>query len=282
MIERTLYNGLISGLSLDGQKFFYPNALESDGTYEFNQGACTRKDWFDCSCCPTNVIRFIPSIPGLIYSKSESAIYVDLYASNTADIEFQDQVIQVSQKTAYPWNGMVEIAVEPQKPAEFELKLRVPGWARNEVLPGNLYQYSSKMEEMPEVMVNGKKMTAEIVAGYLVMDRKWEESTTIVLDFPMQVREVLADDKVEDDRGKVSLEYGPIVYAVEEVDNKDNFEELQITPQTNFSVQFEKDLLQGVNTLKFDDFKAIPYYSWSNRGIGKMKVWLKNNTKDRT
>jgi len=282
VIERTLYNGLISGLSLDGQKFFYPNALESDGTYEFNQGACTRKDWFDCSCCPTNVIRFIPSIPGLIYSKSESAIYVDLYASNTADIEFQDQVIQVSQKTAYPWNGMVEIAVEPQKPAEFELKLRVPGWARNEVLPGNLYQYSSKMEEMPEVMVNGKKMTAEIVAGYLVMDRKWEESTTIVLDFPMQVREVLADDKVEDDRGKVSLEYGPIVYAVEEVDNKDNFEELQITPQTNFSVQFEKDLLQGVNTLKFDDFKAIPYYSWSNRGIGKMKVWLKNNTKDRT
>lgn len=120
-----------------------------------------------------------------------------------------------------------------------------------------------------------KKMTAEIVDGYLVMDRKWEESTTIVLDFPMQVREVLADDKVEDDRGKVSLEYGPIVYAVEEVDNKDNFEQLQITPQTNFSVQFEKDLLQGVNTLKFDDFKAIPYYSWSNRGIGKMKVWLK-------
>ncbi|MEE2772281.1 MAG: beta-L-arabinofuranosidase domain-containing protein, partial [Bacteroidota bacterium] len=282
VIERTLYNGLISGLSLDGQKFFYPNGLESDGTYEFNQGACTRKDWFDCSCCPTNVIRFIPSIPGLIYSKSESAIYVDLYASNTADIEFQDQVIQVSQKTAYPWNGMVEITVEPQKPAEFELKLRVPGWARNEVLPGNLYQYSSKMEEMPEVMVNGKKMTAEIVAGYLVMDRKWEESTTIVLDFPMQVREVLADDKVEDDRGKVSLEYGPIVYAVEEVDNKDNFEQLQITPQTNFSVQFQKDLLQGVNTLKFDDFKAIPYYSWSNRGIGKMKVWLKNNTKDRT
>ncbi|MEO2064763.1 MAG: glycoside hydrolase family 127 protein [Christiangramia sp.] len=282
VIERTLYNGLISGLSLDGQKFFYPNALESDGTYEFNQGACTRKDWFDCSCCPTNVIRFIPSIPGLIYSKSESAIYVDLYASNTADIEFQDQVIQVSQKTAYPWNGMVEIAVEPQKPAEFELKLRVPGWARNEVLPGNLYQYSSKMEEMPEVMVNGKKMTAEIVDGYLVMDRKWEESTTIVLDFPMQVREVLANDKVEDDRGKVSLEYGPIVYAVEEVDNKDNFEQLQITPQTNFSVQFEKDLLQGVNTLKFDDFKAIPYYSWSNRGIGKMKVWLKNNTKNRT
>src|SRR5690606_5923849 len=142
VIERSLYNGLISGLSLDGKQFFYPNALESDGTYEFNQGACTRKDWSDCSCCPTNLIRFLPALPGLLYSQRGNTVYVNLYAGNRAKIALTDQIVRLEQNTSYPWNGKVEMTVDPDRSAAFTLKFRVPGWARNEVLPGGLYRYA--------------------------------------------------------------------------------------------------------------------------------------------
>jgi len=278
VIERTLYNGLISGLSLDGVNFFYPNALESDGVYKFNQGACTRKSWFDCSCCPTNLIRFIPSIPGLIYSKSKKDIYVDLYASSHATIDFNETEINISQNTNYPWDGNVNLTVSAKEKLEFTLKLRVPEWSRNEVLPSDLYAYSKEEKESPTISVNGEKMNAEIKDGYFVLTREWKANDTVELNFPMEVRTVKANENVEDDRGKLSLEYGPLVYAVESVDNP-SFDELVVSPTDKFSVQHE-DILKGVNTITWVEFKAIPYYAWSNRGVGKMKVWIHNREVD--
>ncbi|MEH6703657.1 MAG: beta-L-arabinofuranosidase domain-containing protein [Galbibacter orientalis] len=274
VIERTLYNGLISGLSLNGTQFFYPNALESDGVYKFNQGACTRKDWFDCSCCPTNVIRFIPSLPGLIYSKTSDTVFVNLYAANQATIGLEKTAIAITQETSYPWNGSVKLTVTPETASDFTIKLRIPGWARNEVLPGTLYSYKEKIKAVPEVKVNGELVEATIDNGYITLTRNWKKGETISLEIPMKVREVLANEKVEEDRGKIALEYGPIVYAVEEIDNKNNFDAITISNDDTFQVKKENDLLEGVNVIENNKLKAIPYYAWSNRGIGKMKVWL--------
>ncbi|GLU43919.1 glycoside hydrolase family 127 protein [Allomuricauda sp. NBRC 101325] len=280
VIERTLYNGLISGLSLDGQQFFYPNALESDGVYKFNRGECTRQSWFDCSCCPTNVIRFIPAMPGLIYSKAGNDLYVNLYASNEALVKLKDQDVLVSQSTSYPWDGKVRLAVNPEKEGEFAIKLRVPGWARNEVLPGGLYHFATQSDDQNTISINGKKMNVMAENGYYTITRNWKEGDEIALEFPMTVREVQANPLVEEDKGKLSLEYGPLVYAVEEVDNKGNFDNIHVSTKDVFKVEMQPELLGGVNTISNENLTAIPYYVWSNRGIGKMKVWLPTEQMD--
>jgi len=274
VIERTLYNGLISGLSLDGKKFFYPNALESDGVIKFNQGSCTRSDWFDCSCCPTNLIRFIPSIPGLIYSTKKDILYVNLYASNTAKIALQNTNLEISQKTNYPWDGQVSIQVSPKKESSFILKLRMPSWARNQVLPGDLYNYKTISTAKTTVAINGKLVAYKIGNGYITISRKWKKEDIVLLNFPMQVKEVETNSKVASNKGKVSLEYGPIVYAIEEIDNPTDFDKITIDANDTFEVVKEAHLLDSVYTIKSKKFVAIPYYSWSNRGVGKMKVWI--------
>ncbi len=284
VIERTLYNGLISGLSLDGTKFFYPNALESDGVYKFNQGACTRKSWFDCSCCPTNVIRFIPAIPGLILSKQDDTVYVNLYTSSEATVDLNGTSLNVSQETNYPWEGRVELTLESKESMDYMLKLRVPGWANNEVLPGDLYSYSDQIDISINLIVNGETIETKIVDGYISLQNNWGKKGNITLDFPMSVRKVKARDEVEDDRGKVSLEYGPVVYAIEEIDNKEIYDNINITGGESFKVWKEEDLLGGINVLSATNeilsFSAIPYYTWSNRGIGKMKVWIPEEVVD--
>ncbi len=276
VIERTLYNGLISGLSLDGTHFFYPNALESDGAYQFNQGACTRKSWFDCSCCPTNVIRFIPAMPGLIYSKAGDTIFINLYASNEASIELTDNTVRITQQTSYPWSGKVNLTVQPEKEGTFTLKLRIPSRVRNQVLPGGLYSYVNPSEQPAKIIIDGQEYPAEDDQGYFEATRNWKAGQTVNLQlaFPMEVKKVVANPKVEECRGKVALEYGPLVYAVEEIDNPKNFETIMVGREDQFAVRKEENLLGGVNIIEGDNLKAIPYYAWSNRGIGKMKVWL--------
>lgn len=278
VIERTLYNGLISGLSLDGEKFFYPNALESDGIYEFNIGACSRQSWFDCSCCPTNLIRFLPAIPGLIYATGADTLYVNLYVGNESTVDLNGKEVKLKQETNYPWDGKVNITVESEVPLKFVLKLRVPEWSRNVVMPGDLYAYRKKSSEVATAAVNGEKLATKAGDGYFTIERKWEGTETVSLLFPMEVREVLASQKVEEDRGKVSLEYGPLVYSIEEVDNQGKFDGIRVFDDETFTVTKDPGLLEGVNVLtgRHDTatFIAIPYYSWSNRGVGKMKVWL--------
>ena len=274
IIERTLYNGLISGLSLDGTNFFYPNALESDGVYKSNRGSCTRQAWFDCSCCPTNVIRFVPSIPGLMYSKGNNEVYVNLYASSHADIDLNGKEIKVSQETSYPWNGKIQMTVEAA--SKITMKFRVPAWSRNEVLPSDLYMYADSYKSQPTLSINDKKIETSIKDGYFEVTRKWSPEDKIEIHFPMEVRTVKANEKVEEDRGKLSLEYGPIVYVVEEVDNPE-FDKISVSPNDEFTVQKE-NILEGINTISNETLKAIPYYTWSNRGVNKMKVWLPATT----
>jgi DUF1680 family protein len=278
VIERTLYNGLISGLSLDGDKFFYPNALEADGVYKFNINACSRQSWFDCSCCPTNMIRFLPSMPGLVYATVGDTLFVNLYAGNEAVADVNGKKVRIKQETNYPWDGNVKITVTPETPGDFVLKLRVPGWARGEVLPGNLYSFNDDQDQSVVLSSNGVKIDDPIVDGYYTLNRKWSGSETVTLDLPMTVRTVTANEQVADNLGKISLEYGPLVYAFEEVDNQKNFDKIQLTGKESFGVEKEPALLEGVNTMTVTSnnqrFKAIPYYTWSNRGIGKMKVWI--------
>ncbi|WP_367772469.1 glycoside hydrolase family 127 protein [Flavobacterium sp. WC2421] len=274
VIERTLYNGLISGISLDGKQFFYPNALESDGVYKNNRGSCTRQSWFDCSCCPTNLIRFIPSIPGLIYSTSKEVLYVNLYASNNAKITLDKTELEIAQQTNYPWDGKVAVTVSPKKESEFTIKLRIPGWATNQVLPGDLYSYKNVSSAKTTVSINGKPINYQVDKGYITITRKWKKGEKITLNFPMEVKEVVTNSKVESNIGKVALEYGPIVYAIEEIDNATAFDKITVDANDSFKVQKENNLLDGVNTIQNKRLKAIPYYSWSNRGVGKMKVWI--------
>ncbi|WP_348798107.1 glycoside hydrolase family 127 protein [Flavobacterium adhaerens] len=275
VIERSMYNGLISGISLAGTEFFYPNALESDGVHKNNRGSCTRQAWFDCSCCPTNLIRFIPSIPGLIYSTSKDILYINLYASNTAKVTLNKTELEIKQQTNYPWDGKVTVTVNPKKESDYTIKLRIPGWARNEVLPGDLYSYKTASTAKVNVTINGKSFEGNTNDGYISITRKWKKGDTVSLDFPMEVKEVVTNSKVEGNNGKVALEYGPIVYAIEEMDNPSlDFGKVSITTNDTFKITKETNLLEGVNTIQTSQFKAIPYYSWSNRGIGKMKVWI--------
>ena len=211
------------------------------GVYKFNQGACTRKSWFDCSCCPTNLIRFIPSIPGLIYSKSAKDIYVNLYASNEAKIAFNGEEIKIAQNTNYPWDGKVTLTISPTLKSEFTLKLRVPGWSRNEVLPSDLYAYSNKMKEQPKISLNGEKMNTDIQNGYFVVTRAWEANDRIELNFPMEVRTVQAHENVEEDIGKLSLEYGPLVYRI-----------------TSYNVCYTKLLRIGRRSFATNSYGTVP------------------------
>lgn len=274
IIERTLYNGLIAGLSLDGTHFFYPNALEADGKYEFNRGACTRQGWFDCSCCPTNMIRFIPAVAGLLYSKVEDTLLVNLYAGSEATADLASNTLRIKQETDYPWSGKIRLTVSAETAAPATVKLRIPSWARNEVAPGGLYQYQQNQLATPTLRVNGQPVEADLADGYFALTRDWSKGAALELEFPMVVRKVRADEQVEANRGKLALEYGPIVYAVESFDNPDDFENLSIAPEDTFEVRWQPELLGGVNTITNQQLIAIPYYAWSNRGIGKMKVWL--------
>ena len=277
IIERTMYNGLIAGISLDGKNFFYPNPTESDGKYEFNQGSCTRQPWFDCSCCPTNLIRFIPSIPGLIYASHKDSLYVNLFISDNAHLEMNGEKIGVSQKTNYPWDGKVMLSINPAKETTFTLKLRIPGWALNKPIPSDLYSYLVNETGTIILKINGKEERININKGYAEISKKWNKGDKVELDLPMSVHEVVANAKVKDDSSKVAFEYGPIVYCAEEIDNP-QISNISVPNSINVNIEKEAVLSDKVDAIKVktdnDDFTLIPYYIWSNRGVGKMKVWF--------
>jgi uncharacterized protein len=287
IIERTLYNGLISGISLDGKSFFYVNPLEADGKFRFNAGAGTRQSWFDCSCCPTNLIRFIPSLPGLMYAVQKDTLYVNLYASNTAEVNLENNIIKIEQATDYPWQGDVKIKIRPEKIDQFTLKIRIPGWAQNKVLPGNLYTYTDTINNKIVVTLNGKELPYNIFNGYAAITRKWNSEDNLSISLPMSVRRVIADNRIKADENLSALEYGPIVYCVEGIDNSYQIDKITLSNDVTFKVQRRNDVLQGVNIISGEipakgdsperKFTAIPYYAWSNRGAGTMKVWLPRN-----
>jgi len=282
IIERTLYNGLIVGLSLRGTEFFYPNPLESDGIYKFNQGSCTRQAWFDCSCCPTNLIRFVPSIPGLIYAIDEDSVFINLYMSNSAMISLPDNQIRLAQETQYPWDGKVLIKVSPKEKGKFTVKLRIPGWSMNQVIPGDLYTFLDSSRAEFKVSINGKEYQQTVRRGYVNLTRKWKDGDQIELVLPMAIRRVIADEKVKEDIGKVALERGPLVYCAEEIDNNDLILQVPVPDKVEFATGKNEGFPDGVHPIIGEvplgniDYKLtlIPYYAWSNRGVGKMQVWF--------
>ncbi len=277
IIERTLYNGLISGISLDGKNFFYPNPLESDGKFTFNMGACTRSPWFDCSCCPTNMIRFLPSIPGLIYATNRDTLYVNLFVSNHAQVQVGSNQAEIIQRTDYPWKGSVSLEVNPVQTASFTIRLRIPGWLQNQAVPGNLYAYADSNPEKAVLLVNGNEVKTELKKGYAEISREWSKGDKIELKMPMAVRKVVTSDKVPENAGMVAIEYGPLVYCAEEADNL-NLDKLTIPKDAIFKTKDRTVLTEKINAIKAGSGKTevslIPYYLWSNRGTGKMKVWL--------
>lgn len=284
IIERTLYNALISGLSLDGKSFFYPNPTESDGNYKFNMGSCTRQPWFDCSCCPTNLIRFIPSVPGLIYAVKRDTLFVNLFMSNTAQVLLNEDRVRIIQQTAYPWDGKINIVVNPDKERSFTLKLRIPGWTMNKPVPSDLYSYLGNRVDKINLKVNGNEKTVISKNGYALVEKKWKKGDRLELILPMNIHAIAANEKVKDDDGKVAFEYGPIVYCAEEIDNKE-VSNITVPNNVDLSPQEETLLSNKIIVIRGqadgEEFKLIPYYLWSNRGIGKMKVWFPRRIENR-
>ena len=285
VMERTLFNGLISGVSLDGKTYFYPNPLESNGRH-------ARSPWFGVACCPGNITRFMASVPGYLYAQRGDTVYVNLFAAGTADIETPGGKLTIAQQTRYPWDGVVKMTMKPATARRFAVNVRIPGWARNEPVPSDLYRFADAVKETATIKVNGSAVSLTIQKGYVTIDRTWKAGDVVELNLPMPVRRVLAHANVEADRDRVALQRGPVVYAAEWPDNPEGKVRNLVMPDTNpLTSEFRSDLLNGVQIvkgrafgLKLDEkgtvvkteqpFTAIPYATWANRGRGEMAVWL--------
>ncbi|MGB3860916.1 MAG: glycoside hydrolase family 127 protein [Candidatus Aminicenantaceae bacterium] len=280
VLERTLYNGLISGLSLSGDLFFYPNPLESNGKYTFNQGEATRKPWFDCACCPVNLARLLPSIPGYVYAHKKSVLYINLFVEGEGRVDLKNTSVKVSQKTDYPWDGHIHINIDPETEREFEVLVRIPGWARNEPVPSDLYAFSNPQENKVVLRVNSETWPLDLDKGFAKILRKWQGGDTIELDLPMPVRRVVAHHSVEDNQAKVALQRGPLVYCFEGIDNGGHILNRSLPDDMDFAAKFQPDFLGGIVVIQDSapdgsaHLTAIPYYAWSHRGVGEMSVWL--------
>lgn len=287
VLERTLYNGLIAGIGLSGDRFFYPNPLQSMGQH-------SRSEWFGCACCPSNMCRFTPSVSGYMYAVKDDAVYVNMFAESSAKMEINGNTVGVAQVTGYPWDGNVAIKIDPSKKRQsFRVKVRIPGWAQGRPVPGDLYRYLNDQPAPVSVKVNGSVVDAAPAEdGYVTIERAWNAGDRIELELPMEVRYTVADGRVEADRGRVSLERGPIVYCLEWPDNggevlntifpdgtqavctNDADERLGNIRTLTAKAQSARRNDAGGIIIEDKTITAIPYYSWANRGAGEMMVWI--------
>ncbi len=292
VLEKTLYNGLLSGVGLNGKSFFYTNAMQIKNNFSGPDTEPERSGWFTCSCCPTNVVRLVPSIPGYIYAQKGNALYVNLFISGTGNVIIGDKKISITQQNNYPWEGGLKFSIDPPEKMELELRIRIPGWAQNEAVPMDLYSYEKKSPEGVEIRVNGIPVNYQVEKGYAIILRKWKKKDKVEVNLPMQIRRVVTNRNVADNIGKVALQRGPIMYCGEWKDNNGLVSNLIVPESTTFSPEFAKDLLSGVVILKGQvkrvhvdpagqnvstgdaTLTAIPYYSWANRGKGEMIVWF--------
>ena len=255
VVEKELYNGALSGVSLDGKKFFYVNPLFSDGTHH-------RQEWYGTACCPTQLSRFLPSVGGYLYAYDNTGIWVNQYISSTAKLHVDTADVEITQNGNFPWEGKVELSLGLSQEAFFELNLRLPGWCKEYRLSLNGREYLAPYEEK----------------GYLKLYREWSDGDRVVLELSMPVEIVRAHPKVKNDEGMVAVTRGPLVYCAEEIDNQETFDTAVFTPDTTFTPKWEGDLLNGVMTVtahtKAGELKLIPYYAWDNREASRMKVWI--------
>ncbi len=292
VLEKTLYNGLISGVGMDGKSFFYTNAMQIKNSFHHSDMEGSRSGWFPCSCCPTNVVRLIPSIPGYVYAQRDNNLYVNLFISGNTILSINNKLVEIVQANNYPWEGELTFKINPKTTSEFVLRVRIPGWAQNEAIPSDLYWFAgTKTGEIP-IIVNGKNVDYKIENGYAVISRSWRKGDVVNVKLQMEVKKVLSNEKVESNIGKVALQRGPLVYCAEWPDNFGLTSNLILPEAASFTSEFKADLLNGVTVLKGEvlaitidsknnsvftktqPFTAIPYYAWAHRGKGEMMVWF--------
>lgn len=284
VLELVLYNGLLSGISLSGDRFFYSNPLESSGQH-------SRSPWFACACCPSNISRFMPSFPGYVYAARNGTLYVNLFVGGSASIKMGNKTAAISQETRYPWDGAVRINVSPEEEGEFAVFVRIPGWAQNRPLPSDLYRFLDRSNEQATLKVNGEPVALDLDKGFARIRRIWKKGDVIDLNLPMSIRRVLANDQVAEDRGKAALELGPVIYCAEWPDNGGHVSNLALADDAQLHSKYRPDLLNGIAVIEGkatgltlnkkgkvrqeeQNFAAIPYYAWAHRGAGEMAVWL--------
>ena len=271
VLERTLYNGLISGVSIGGDEFFYPNPLASRGGY-------ARSKWFGCSCCPVNVVRFIPQIGRFAYATKRNAAYVNLFVESEAMLRLASGEVKLSQKTAYPWNGDVRIEVTPDSTRStfnFQLAIRVPGWCVGRPVPSNLYEQvvPGTLDDF-RVIVNGTAVKVVPVKGYCVIDREWKAGDVVEVAMNMPVRRIKANDKVVADRGCYAVERGPVVFCAEGIDNGGKALDACLPLDTSFTEGEVEIASTKMVALKGGGLTLVPYFTWCHRGAGEMQTWF--------
>lgn len=273
ILERALYNGFLSGISLDGKKFAYVNPLAS----EYGN---IRKPWWDCPCCPTNVVRFLPQLPSYIYGLKENTLFINLFIGSTATFKLNDTKISINQETDYPWDGRISLKINLAQPTNFTLAIRIPGWEQNKPVPSDLYSYLITNNSERTLTINNRPIETHLDKGFVKIRRIWSDNDIIELNLPMSIKRVVSNEKIKNNRGKVALERGPIVYCIENIDDGvKSTSDLILGDNTELKTEYRNDLLKGIITLtnKHQNFTAIPYYAWSNRGKSQMEVWIKRD-----
>lgn len=291
VLERSLYNGALAGLSIFGDRFFYRNPLASTGNH-------SRSEWFGTACCPSNIARLVESVGDYIYTKSDNAIWINLFIGSSALIDINGKNIQVKQSTNYPWDGEIQISVVPEKRTKFDLYIRIPGWATNQPVPGDTYFYSDNSNEHISLSLNGTPVDFKMVNGYAVINKTWEKGDLVLLSMPMPVRKIIAVKAIKENHNRVALQRGPLVYCFEHEDNRGKVMNILIPDDITFKAEFKPDFLNGIVVLQADTpvavvsadgrnvsteinkVTAIPYYSWANRGKGQMQVWMPKKITD--
>jgi DUF1680 family protein len=283
LLERVLYNGFLSGVSLRGDTFFYPNPLESDGKYKFNHGSLERSPWFGTACCPVNIVRTLPSVAGYIYAQREDGAYVNLFIAGTGVLSVKGQKVTLTQDTRFPWEGKVKIEIGLEHPASFVLRIRIPGWSQGKPMPGTLYHYAESNPDAVGFKVNHKAASLKIDHGYATVEGTWNNGDTIELDLPMTVHRVAADHRVRADEGRIALQRGPLVYCFEGIDNAGTAASIELPADIALEAEFRSEMLGGIEVVRAASKKtdrsylAIPYYAWNNRGPGEMEVWVRQD-----
>ena len=298
VLEKILYNGLISGVGLDGKSFFYTNAMQIRNNYKHSDMEGERSGWFECSCCPTNVVRLLPSMPGYMYAQKEDKVFVNLFASSNASLTVQNKPVEIIQQNNYPWDGDLEFTISPKSSQAFPLLIRIPGWAQDIAIPSDLYAFENRSDKRIVIKINGVPTDYSMENGYAVLNRTWKKNDRVEVNLPMEVRKVIASDKLTEDAGKVALQRGPIMYCAEWPDNNGRASNIVLSANTSFVSEYKPDMLNGIMVLKADatavvtdektnkvntvkqPFVAIPYYAWANRGKGEMTVWFPERIKD--
>ena len=253
MLERSLYNGALAGMSVSGDRFFYVNPLSSDGNHH-------RKPWYGTACCPSQISRFIASVGGYIYALSDDAVWVNLYVGSSTKVTIPkpNTDVTVTMETDYPWNGVVKMMVSPERSARFAVKLRIPSWCQSWT-----------------VSVDGKFIQTKVRDGYITIDRKWTKESAITLHLYMPVRVLTDDPRVKANEGRKVIMRGPLVYCIEQVDNPD-MDNARILKEDEYTVLSDNTILPGAKVIvaKKSGLRFIPYFLWDNREAGRMDVWV--------